>query len=207
MLTLKLITVGDSGVGKSCLLLRLTRGAFALDSETTIGIEFGTHVVTSPLLGLGVKLQVWDTAGQESFKSISRAYYRSSIGCLLCFDPAQPKSFASVENWLNDVRALSDSFVMLVRTKADMPNPVVTRKQAQDLATRHGLLFMETSAKTGYNVNECFTTLAEHVYKELKLDTVARMGDEQLRELERKGVKVGPSSRVLVEKSQDRCCA
>jgi Ras-related protein Rab-2A len=80
---LKFISVGDSGVGKSCLLLRLTNKEFT-PTETTIGIEFGSTVVQ--IQNKNIKLQIWDTAGQESFRSISRAYYRNAIGCLLVYD-------------------------------------------------------------------------------------------------------------------------
>lgn len=79
----KFIVVGDSGVGKSCLLLHFTHRSFE-STETTIGIEFGSAHVS--IHSTAVKLQIWDTAGQEAFRSIARAYYRGAVGCLVCFD-------------------------------------------------------------------------------------------------------------------------
>ena len=98
---LKFISVGDSGVGKSCLLSRLSTNEFQ-PTETTIGIEFGSSLLK--IQNKQVKLQIWDTAGQESFRSISRAYYRNAIGCLLVYDVTRIETFNHILVWMEDLR-------------------------------------------------------------------------------------------------------
>jgi Ras-related protein Rab-2A len=116
---LKFISVGDSGVGKSCLLLRLVNKEFQ-QTETTIGIEFGSQIID--IQGKQIKLQIWDTAGQESFKSISRAYYRNAIGCLLVYDITRRETFVHIKDWLEDVKSHGNDQIksILVANKSDL---------------------------------------------------------------------------------------
>lgn len=99
----KLILIGDSSVGKSCLLTRLTEDFFKSESDPTIGVEFGTKVLKSSS-GLNVRIQVWDTAGQENFRSITQSYYRGAIGAFIVFDLTQRKSYENVGKWIKDAR-------------------------------------------------------------------------------------------------------
>jgi Ras-related protein Rab-2A len=94
----KFIIIGDTGVGKSCLLLKYVDGRFRQKHEVTIGVEFGAKVVA--IEGINLKLQIWDTAGQESFKSITRGYYRSAAVALLVYDITNRDSFENVLKWL-----------------------------------------------------------------------------------------------------------
>lgn len=98
----KYIVIGDSAVGKSCLLLQFTDQRFKLEHDVTIGVEFGARTVN--VSGESVKLQIWDTAGQESFRSITRAYYRGSAAALLVFDVTNRSSFESIGHWLKEAR-------------------------------------------------------------------------------------------------------
>lgn len=116
----KYIIIGDTSVGKSCLLLKFMDGTFRQKHEITIGVEFGSKILN--VAGKNVKLQVWDTAGQESFKSITRGYYRSAAAALLVYDVTNEKSFRNVERWLEDIKQFSSSNieVILVANKADL---------------------------------------------------------------------------------------
>jgi Ras-related protein Rab-2A len=121
----KFILIGDSGVGKSCLLLQFTDKRFKNDHDLTIGVEFGSKVVS--LGSENAKLQVWDTvpgtqAGQESFRSITRSYYRSAVAALLVFDLTKRDSFDSLAEWLGETKSNANPTltVMLVGNKADL---------------------------------------------------------------------------------------
>ncbi|KAI9203115.1 ras-related protein rab-2A-like protein [Polychytrium aggregatum] len=192
-LLFKFISVGDSGVGKSCILLRFTNREY-IPTETTIGIEFGSQVVT--VEDRKLKLQIWDTAGQESFRSISRAYYRGAIGCLLVYDMTRRDSFNHLLTWLEDVRqhGNEDIITMLVANKSDLASKrVVSRAEGEAFAKKHNLLYIETSAKSGENVEEAFLELAQEIYSALNLSQdLTQIPEADLRRLEQHGVKIGP---------------
>ena len=118
----KYIIIGDSAVGKSCLLLQFTDQRFKTEHDVTVGVEFGARTIS--LAGEQVKLQVWDTAGMESFKSITRAYYRGSAAALLVFDITNRPSFLSLATWLQEVQQNTSKQVtiVLVGNKADLSN-------------------------------------------------------------------------------------
>mgnify|MGYP002152000877 CR=1 FL=1 len=133
--TFKYIIIGDSGVGKSCMLLQFTDKRFEALHDLTIGVEFGARVIQ--LNHQEVKLQIWDTAGQESFRSITRSYYRGACGALLVFDVTQRESFDHVQGWLDDARANCNTpiTVMLVGNKCDLESKrVVSKEEAQAFA-------------------------------------------------------------------------
>ena len=136
----KFISVGDSGVGKSCLLLRFTSSEYH-PTETTIGIEFGSLVI--PINNKRIKLQVWDTAGQESFRSISRAYYRGAVGCLLVYDITRRDSFNHVKTWLEDVmtHGHEDIQIALIANKFDLASVrEVSTDEGKEFAKKHGII-------------------------------------------------------------------
>ncbi|KAF8176765.1 ras-domain-containing protein [Pholiota molesta] len=118
----KFIITGDAAVGKSSLLVRLTDQRFLANPDPTLGVEFGSKLITIPEENKVVKLQCWDTAGQESFRAITRSYYRGAAGCLLVYDVTSRKSFTNVRNWLADVREHADPHVscILVGNKVDL---------------------------------------------------------------------------------------
>lgn len=118
----KFIITGDMGVGKSSLLVRLTDQRFLANPDPTLGVEFGSKLVTIPDENKVIKLQCWDTAGQESFRAITRSYYRGAAGCLLVYDVTSRRSFENARNWLADVREHADPHVscILVGNKVDL---------------------------------------------------------------------------------------
>jgi Ras-related protein Rab-8A len=170
-LLVKLLLIGDSGVGKSCLLLRFCDDQFTPSFITTIGIDF--KIRTIDLDGKKVKLQVWDTAGQERFKTITTAYYRGAMGILLVYDVCDEKSFNNIRSWYANVQQhASENVVMiLVGNKSDMADRrVISTEQGQKLADELGIPFIEASAKTNDNVEESFFSLSrrvkENIYSE-----------------------------------------
>jgi Ras-related protein Rab-8A len=162
---MKLLLIGDSGVGKSCLLLRFCDDSFATSFITTIGIDF--KVRTIEVDGRKVRLQIWDTAGQERFRTITTAYYRGAMGILLVYDISDSSSFENVRNWISSITeyAAENVNVVLVGNKADMPNDKrqVTSAQGQALADEYHIKFFETSAKANFNVVEVFTSIARDI--------------------------------------------
>ncbi|CCW62851.1 unnamed protein product [Phytomonas sp. EM1] len=166
----KYIIIGDSGVGKSCLLLQFTDRRFEPLHDLTIGVEFGTRLV-SLHGGPAVKLQIWDTAGQESFRSITRSYYRGASGALLVYDVTNRSSFAHLQSWLEDARANAATAVviMLIGNKCDLEGErQVSREEGEAFARKHGLLFTETSAKTALNVDDAFLKTAATIYENVQ---------------------------------------
>nr|XP_025840528.1 ras-related protein Rab-26 isoform X3 [Vulpes vulpes] len=158
--------VGDSGVGKTCLLVRFKDGAFLAGTFiSTVGIDFRNKVLDVD--GVKVKLQIWDTAGQERFRSVTHAYYRDAHALLLLYDVTNKASFDNIQAWLTEIHEYAQHNValMLLGNKVDSAQErVVKREDGEKLAKEYGLPFMETSAKTGLNVDLAFTAIA----KELK---------------------------------------
>jgi Ras-related protein Rab-8A len=158
---MKLLLVGDSGVGKSCLLLRFVEDKFNPSFITTIGIDFKIRTIESN--GKKIKLQVWDTAGQERFRTITTAYYRGAMGIVLIFDVTDSRTFENVENWFQTVtqHANEDAQIFLVGNKCDDEvNRQVSKEQGQELAAKLNIPFLEASAKNNSNVDSIFYELA-----------------------------------------------
>eukprot|EP00042_Codosiga_hollandica_P035279 m.260308 g.260308 ORF g.260308 m.260308 type:complete len:210 (+) comp54599_c0_seq3:192-821(+) len=153
----KFLIIGNANAGKSCLLHQFIESKFKQDSSHTIGVEFGSKVAQCG--GKTVKLQIWDTAGQERFRSVTRSYYRGAAGALLVYDITNRESFNALTNWLTDARSLAsqDIVIILVGNKKDLEGErEVTFLEASKFAQDNDLLFFETSARTGENVEEVF---------------------------------------------------
>ncbi|CAI0393409.1 unnamed protein product [Linum tenue] len=172
---IKLLLIGDSGVGKSCLLLRFSDGSFTTSFITTIGIDF--KIRTIELDGKRIKLQIWDTAGQERFRTITTAYYRGAMGILLVYDVTDESSFNNIRNWIRNIEQHASDNVnkILVGNKADMDESkrAVPTAKGQALADEYGIKFFETSAKTNLNVEEVFFSIARDIKQRLA-DTDSR---------------------------------
>lgn len=164
----KYIIIGDTGVGKSCLLLQFTDKRFQPVHDLTIGVEFGARMVT--IDNKHIKLQIWDTAGQESFRSITRSYYRGAAGALLVYDITRRDTFKHLSRWLDEARQHSQSnmVIMLIGNKNDLEHRrAVSFEEGKAFAAEHGLIFMETSAKTAYNVEEAFINTAKKILENI----------------------------------------
>jgi len=164
----KIIIIGDSGVGKSCFLLQFTEGDFKEDHNVTIGVEYGAKVLS--VAGKNIKLQIWDTAGQESFRAITRTFYRNANGVILMYDLTRVESFNSLVDWLKEVKQNSDPDVAiyLVGNMSDLETEEreVETQRAELFVQENGLSgWIEASAKTANNVQEVFQKVAELLYQ------------------------------------------
>ncbi|CAK1361202.1 Ras-related protein RABB1b [Cercospora beticola] len=214
----KIVSLGDSGSGKSSLTIRLCEGRFVSHHDVTIGVEFGSRIVpvgppasleyninnpasapkpaTTPAnnakskakpqepVQKHMKLSLWDTAGQETYKSITRSYFRGASGALLVFDITRRGTFASVTSWLHDLRQIAedDIIVVLVGNKSDLaasstvsgdssaPNKrQVTKEEAEEWCRENKVMqYVETSAKSGENVERAFLEVAERIYQNIE---------------------------------------
>ena len=171
---LKIVLIGDSGVGKTNLLSRFARDQFNPDSKSTIGVEFATK--TLEVEGKTVKAQIWDTAGQERYRAITSAYYRGAIGALLLYDITASLTFNSLSRWLQELRENADSniVVMLVGNKCDLQElRAVSKEEGIGFSKSENLLFIETSARDATNVQESFTTLITEIVHRLSKQNLA----------------------------------
>ena len=155
----KLLITGESGVGKTCILLRFTDDSFTANHLTTIGIDFKIKIIE--LEGKVIKLQIWDTAGQERFRTITKTYYKGAHGIILTYDVTDQNSFKNIRNWIKQIEANAQTNVckVLVGNKCDKPDRVVTEEDGKNLANEYKMNFFETSAKTNKNINEVFNNL------------------------------------------------
>jgi len=215
----KIVSIGDSGTGKSSLTIRLCEGRFTNQHDVTIGVEFGSRIVpvgppASRELGINdpaatfataspakpntkkdnttkqdeqqkhMKLSLWDTAGQEQYKSITRSYFRGASGALLVFDISRRETFASVTTWLHDLKQIAEEgiIVVLVGNKSDLADASlvgsgreevnkrqVTREEAEAWCKTNNVMgYVETSAKSGDGVERAFLNVAERVYQNIE---------------------------------------
>uniref|UniRef100_A0A3Q2E0W1 small monomeric GTPase n=1 Tax=Cyprinodon variegatus TaxID=28743 RepID=A0A3Q2E0W1_CYPVA len=163
---MQVMLVGDSGVGKTCLLVRFKDGAFLAGSFiSTVGIDFRVSLNQYPK-------EIWDTAGQERFRSVTHAYYRDAHALLLLYDVTNKSSFDNIQAWLTEIHeyAQQDAVLMLLGNKADAThNRVVKREDGEKLAKEFGVPFMETSSRSGLNVELAFTAVAKELkYRSMK---------------------------------------
>ncbi|KAJ5069754.1 rab2a member ras oncogene family [Anaeramoeba ignava] len=166
--TFKFIIIGATGTGKSSLLHQFTEGKFYPDCSHTIGVEFATRVVE--IMKQKIKIQIWDTAGQERFRAITRSYFRGAVGVLLVYDVTRRNTFHHLNTWLTDARNLTnpDTTITLIANKVDIRERAVTREEGETYAAENDLQYLETSAKTNTNVEECFISTARIIYQKVK---------------------------------------
>lgn len=195
----KLLIIGDSSVGKSCLLLRFCDDSFTPSFITTVGIDF--KIRTIELDGEKVKLQIWDTAGQERFRTITTAYYRGAMGIIFAYDVTKKESFEHMEQWMKEVLKLAASDVdkMLVGCKCDLENErTVGKKSGMVFAEEHRMQFLEVSAKENINVDRCFIDITRRVKSRL-VSTSQNESEDAIRVLNTP--RGGDNS-----KGQSKCC-
>ena len=164
----KLLLIGDSGVGKSSLLLRFADDTFTESYISTIGVDF--KIRTIELDNKMIKLQIWDTAGQERFRTITSSYYRGAQGIIVVYDVADKESYSNVKQWLHEIDRYASENVkkLLVGNKCDLVDKrQVTYEEAVEEAAHMGTTFLETSAKNKLNVEEAFIAMAKEIKKSL----------------------------------------
>ncbi|CAO3651334.1 unnamed protein product [Cunninghamella blakesleeana] len=184
---IKYIIIGDTGVGKSCLLLQFTDKQFMPAHDLTIGVGFGTRFVT--VNDQQVKLQIWDTAGQESFRSITRSYYRGAAGALLVYDITRRETFEHLSTWLQDVRdhANPNTVIMVIGNKSDLDaKRQVSREEGEQFAKENNLFFLEASAKSADNVETAFVETAKTIHNKIQSGVIDLSSESN-------GIKLAPS--------------
>ncbi|XP_034460551.1 ras-related protein Rab-1B-like [Hippoglossus hippoglossus] len=185
----KLLLIGDSGVGKSCLLLRFADDTYTESYISTIGVDF--KIRTIDMDGKTVKLQIWDTAGQERFRTITSSYYRGAHGIIIVYDVTEQESFNNVRQWLDEIDRYACENVsrLLVGNKSDLVSKkVVDAATAQELASSLKIRFLETSAKSSDNVERSFLTMASEIHQRLASEGVGLQG--QSTEAKAQGTKI-----------------
>mmetsp|Transcript_15483 Transcript_15483/g.27462 ORF Transcript_15483/g.27462 Transcript_15483/m.27462 type:complete len:215 (+) Transcript_15483:81-725(+) len=174
----KLLLIGDSGVGKSSLLIKYSDDKFTPHMAQTIGMDFKVKMLE--LGGRRVKLQIWDTAGQERFHTITQQYYRNAMGVILVYDATNQESFANIRRWAAQIAAHGGEGTnrLLIGNKADCdPDKLaVLPDRGRALAEEFGIPFLETSAKSGLNVQEAFVSIADAVLQRLQSKEASAAG-------------------------------
>ena len=204
----KLIFLGDQFVGKSSILNRFYQDKFEPDYQATIGLDF--HSKNVSINGNTVRLLLYDTAGQEKFKSLIPMYIRDANIILVVYDITNKDSFTHTEHWVNETKDLKreDAIFVLVGNKIDLEeNRVVTKKEAEDFATDKGFLFYEVSAKTGEHIEDLFNT---RIFPEMarkynigeEEEEGGENGDQNIKN-DSKGVKLNDNKPV---KKKGGCC-
>lgn len=158
----KIIVVGEGGVGKTALLMRFVENKFLDDYKMTIGVDFSIKTIDVPINDQNrkVKLQIWDTGGQERFSYTRPLYYRGAVGGLVVFDLTDRKTFENLDRWFTEVYTTCVSVpLMLVGNKVDLPNRQVALEEGEKLARSRNLPYFEASAKSAQNVNDIFEKL------------------------------------------------
>jgi len=192
----KLLLIGDSGVGKSCLLLRFAEDTYTESYISTIGVDF--KIRTIELEGKTIKLQIWDTAGQERFRTITSSYYRGAHGIIVVYDVTDYESFNNVKQWLHEIDRYACENVnkLLVGNKSDLESKrAVKFDTAKEFADTLGIEFLETSAKNSTNVEQAFQTMAAQIKTRMKSAPV---------EKRKPAASVGPGQKINGNKQA--CC-
>ncbi|KAL7448334.1 hypothetical protein ACHAWC_000541 [Mediolabrus comicus] len=162
----KLVLLGDTAVGKSCLVVRFVRDEFFEFQEPTIGAAFLTQTVA--LDDATVKFEIWDTAGQERYRSLAPMYYRGAAAAIVVYDITNPDSFAGAKSWVKELQRRGDQNVVIAMAgnKADLEaRRKVDFAEANEYAEENGILHMETSAKNANNVKALFVEIANRLPK------------------------------------------
>ena len=168
----KIIIIGDTSVGKTALLSKYLKGVFPTSPLATVATEFATKIIQIKEGGY-IKAQIWDTAGEEKYKSITYHHYKKSVGGLIVYDITKKSSFDNVKNWYNDLitKAEKGCIIALIGNKLDLVQRnerkrEVSREEAQSYAEDNHMLFYETSAYNGSNINDIFEELMQTIYTE-----------------------------------------
>ena len=163
-LMIKVLVIGESGVGKTCLIRRFSDGTFSDNYLATIAVDFKTQIVR--VKGSRVKIQIWDTAGQEKFHTLTTSFFKQTQGVLLCFSLTDRGSFEKVGMWMEQIReqAPDDVQLVLVGNKSDLKGQqAIPDEEIREFADNFGITYFRTSAFTGDNVDDAFRQLTANV--------------------------------------------
>ena len=168
-LILKLVLIGDSGVGKTNILSRYNNNEFSLATQPTVGVEFGNKIIKKE--NKSIKLQLWDTAGQERYKAITNAFYKGSKGAFVVYDITRKSSFLNIDKWIGELKTngSEDILIILVGNKTDLEDKrEVSTDEGEKKAKQYGIAFCETSALQGKNIEYAFNILIDEIILEIE---------------------------------------
>ena len=216
--SVKFIIVGDSSVGKSNILLRFSRNVFDPGHQATLGIEFANkHLIYN---NTDYLIQIWDTAGQENFRSVTRAYYKASAVAMVVYDITKEETFQHIQTWLKDCKELAPRTVLLilVGNKSDLEDQrVISKERGENLAKENSMMFFETSALNGNGIEEAFKKSIEVVDQKIRsgyynLSDSGKQGIKKIvngnennggeRIIDKKSLSIGKK-----QKEEDPCCS
>ena len=211
----KYIIVGDPSVGKSNLLMKFAHNKFTDEYQATIGVEFGAKNIEFD--NQIYRIQIWDTAGQENFRSITRAYYKNSVCAMVVYDITSRDSFEHVQNWIEDIHNQSPKTVLiiLVGNKIDLEDKrVISYDEGNELAIKNGMIFAETSAKTGDGIEEIFLKSAKEIVKNMNenyydlTSEICGIKKGRVKRNSTKNLKVGNAVELQNGKKEEskKCC-
>jgi len=199
----KILLLGDTSVGKTSFLIRYVEDIYSENHLSTVGIDLKTKLISFPEFpGEFIKLQIWDTAGQDRFRCITKNYYRGSNGIMLVYDITSWNSFVSIKNWITQIKEyLGDSAcITLVGNKIDLEsNRMVSREEGLRLANEHNFSFFETSVKEDIGVNEAFENLARGMIRKEKENFAVNRQRIQ-------SVKISKKSTNQLTSDRKKCC-
>jgi small GTP-binding protein len=164
--TFKILTIGESGVGKTCILRRFVENKFLKNHLATIGIDFKTKTLT--INDQEIKLKIWDTAGQERFRNITTQYYKGADGIVLVYDVTDDASYEKIRDWMDQILSNTqrdEIGLVLLGNKCDMEPRIISEEQGNQLADELKISYFETSALTGQGIKEAFEQLTRDIMK------------------------------------------
>jgi len=200
---IKVILIGDSGVGKTNIMSKFLKNQFLENSKATVGVEFGSKLFIHE--NHKIKAQIWDTAGQEKYKAITGAYYKGSKGALVIYDITRKDTFANIEKWVNDLKTTGDPkiTIIIIGNKNDLADKrQVTKEEGEEKAKSFGCAFLETSAFSGDNIDKAFDIMVKEIYEKFSSDIG---GDEQLSP-GGKGEDIKLDKEKATDKKKKKCC-
>ena len=201
----KIIIIGDSGVGKSNILGRYLHNEFHEDTKSTVGVEFGSKKMV--IENTSIKLQIWDTAGEERYRSITSAYYKGSKGCFIVYDITNPQSFEDIQKWYEEIKRSGDKGVsiILVGNKCDLENErKISTEAGKNKAKEMNCPFYETSALNNIMIEEVFKSICEDIFNKVKTEKKDEDDDDdyEIVKDENKIVNINTAD----SKQKKKCC-
>ena len=194
----KILLLGDSGVGKSSIILRYIENNFSQNLMNSIGVDFKLKNIE--VKGKKVKLQVWDTAGQERFRTITTSYYKGAQAIIVVFDITDRDSFEHVKNWMADVDKFAKDGVLRILSgnKCDLEHQrKVSKDEGKELASKYGINYIETSAKETTNIDELFVSTTETFINR------QASGSNKTKTVEKQGIDLNKEE---VQEKKRSCC-
>lgn len=203
----KLALIGDSGSGKTSILLRFTDNTYNENTQSTIGVDF--KIISMNIDDNLVKMQLWDTCGSERFKSLTTSFIKSCSAFILVFDITRMKTFKSLDFWMKVVKesAKEDNFLCLIGNKSDLESKrQVPIEQCIEFAKSHGLKYIETSAKNNINIMEAFTLVAESLYDKKRKDVSTETIENKIKQGDSIRISNENNKQELKEKDSNCRC-